>query len=111
MNTKREMSPNEGFRELRRKLPSLDRAYRRQRFAQWTVRVLLIVGTSSVAWAVFAAIVTSRGRQAPPISPVSARSDFPLNPTVFNPAPPPAKAEAAPDEIAHIELPAGGSHR
>jgi hypothetical protein len=111
MNTKREMSPNEGFRELRRKLPSLDRAYRRQRFAQWTVRVLLIVGTATVVWAAAAAIVTSRRRQAPPISPVSVRSDLPLDPTAVNPTKPPPNAEAAPDEIAHTELPAGGSHR
>jgi len=40
----RAMSAREGWRDLRRRLPSLDRAYRRQQALKWAVLTLLAAG-------------------------------------------------------------------
>jgi hypothetical protein len=51
--SKREMSAAEGFRDLRRRLPSLDRAFVRQRAIRRAVRILLTTGGVAIGFAIY----------------------------------------------------------
>jgi hypothetical protein len=110
MKPKHEISLKEGFRNLRRRLPSLDRAYRRQRLVGWLLRILLIVGVAGIAWAAGALSGSARRWAAPVLSPVSARSGVPAD-NGMKSSRGGTQVEGAPDAIAHVELSDHGSHR
>lgn len=96
MTPKRNMSAEEGWRNLRQQLPSLNRAYMRQRTTRLVIYGLLAVGAAS---AVFAFI---QMRPDPAILPVPAKPE-PLSKKAVTSASVRPSAETAPDAPEHVE--------
>ena len=103
MKLAQSFSRTEGFRDLRRRLPSLDRAYRCQGRAQWIARTLTIAGVVVMGLAIELFRSKASTQHVPPILKNSSELKMSAN-IRTSPNSPPAAEESATDSSEHQEL-------